>query len=158
MSDILLYMKILIIEDDLDLNAVICRQLDKHRYVVDACTDGEEGLHQALDTDAGYDLIIADRMLPVIDGLTIVKAMRQKGIKTPVIMLTAMDKIFERVEGLDSGADDYLTKPFSFEELLARVRAALRRPRDIQEADTQKFASVCLDTRRRILSFGERQV
>ncbi len=158
MSDILLNMKILLIEDDLDLNAVICRQLQKHRYVTDACTDGEEGLHQALNTDAGYDLIIADRMLPIIDGLTIVKAMRQKRVNTPVILLTAMDKIGDRVEGLDSGADDYLTKPFSFEELLARIRAALRRPQEIQDIDTLEFASVCLDTSRGILSFGERQI
>ena len=87
----------------------------------------------ALNTDYGYDLAIVDRMLPIIDGLTIIKAMRRKQIQIPVIIITGMSALDDRVDGLDSGADDYLIKPFHIRELMARVRALTRRPQQIQK-------------------------
>jgi DNA-binding response OmpR family regulator len=118
-------MRILIVEDEKSLADVIKKGLEEEGYAVDVSYNGEEGLFMAENEPS--DLIILDIMLPVIDGMTILKKIRKAGIKTPVLMLTAKDTIMDKVSGLDSGADDYLTKPFSFEELLARMRALLRR-------------------------------
>ena len=99
----------------------------------------------ALNTDYGYDLAIVDRMLPIIDGLTIIKAMRRKQIQIPVIIITGMSALDDRVDGLDSGADDYLIKPFHIRELMARVRALTRRPQQIQEMGMLSYADLHFD-------------
>ncbi len=105
-------MKILLIEDDKNLCNMIKQQLTKENYIVDACTSGEDGMIYALNPDNGYALAIIDRMLPVIDGLTIIKAMRKKLISIPVIIITGMSELNDKIDGLDNGADDYLVKPF----------------------------------------------
>lgn len=115
--------KILLIEDDRELCRSIRRELEKNGYMVECCSGGETAMFYALNTDYGYDIAIVDRMLPVIDGLTIIRAMRQKNIQIPVIIITGMSALDDRVDGLDGGADDYLVKPFHIRELLARVRA-----------------------------------
>ncbi|MCI5952921.1 MAG: response regulator transcription factor [Anaerostipes sp.] len=118
-------MRILLVEDESDLRQIIKKRLIKEKYTVDDCQDGLEAEDYIDMTE--YDGIILDGMLPGKDGLDILKEMRRKGNHTPVLMLTARDSIEDRVKGLDYGADDYLVKPFSFEELLARLRAVMRR-------------------------------
>ena len=118
-------MRILLVEDESDLRQIIKKRLIKEKYTVDDCQDGLEAEDYIDMTE--YDGIILDGMLPGKDGLDILKEMRRKGNHTPVLMLTARDSIENRVKGLDYGADDYLVKPFSFEELLARLRAVMRR-------------------------------
>lgn len=118
-------MRILLVEDESDLRRVLKKRLQKEKYVIDDCGNGLDAEDYIDLTD--YDAIILDGMLPGRDGLDILKNMRKKGNYTPVLMLTARDSIEDRVKGLDYGADDYLVKPFSFEELLARLRAIMRR-------------------------------
>lgn len=125
-------MRILIVEDEKSLADIIKKGLEEEGYAVDVAYNGEEGLFMSENEPS--DLIILDIMLPIIDGMTILKKIRKAGIKTPVVMLTAKDTIMDKVAGLDSGADDYLTKPFSFEELLARMRALLRRNTEVKTA------------------------
>ena len=137
--------KILLMEDDLDLCQSIQQELMKNGYSVDCCNDGEMAMLYALNTDYGYDLAIVDRMLPVIDGLTIIKAMRRKNIQIPVIIITGMSALDDRVDGLDGGADDYLVKPFHIRELMARVRALTRRPQQIQDIGLLSYADLHLD-------------
>ena len=120
-------MRILLVEDEHKIASALKRGLEQEQYAVDVAYDGKEGMGMALTEP--YDLIILDRMLPGIeDGLDICRAVRKKGMHVPVLLLTAKDQIQERVIGLDGGADDYLVKPFAFEEFLARVRVLLRRP------------------------------
>lgn len=119
-------MRILIIEDERKIAQAIRKGLEQETFAVDICYDGDEGLRYALDEP--YDLIILDRMLPLLDGVTVCQELRQQGKQMPILMLTAKDKVRDRVDGLNAGADDYLVKPFAFEELLARVRSLLRRP------------------------------
>lgn len=120
-------MRILLVEDEHKIAQALKRGLEQESYAVDVLYDGEAGMARALR--GNYDLMILDRMLPGgHDGLEICRAVRQQGLHQPILILTAREKTNERVEGLDSGADDYLVKPFSFEELLARIRALLRRP------------------------------
>ncbi len=118
-------MRILVVEDEPDLNDVIAKKLESELYTVDRCMNG----HAALDyiSCAEYDAIILDVMLPGISGLEVLQTSRSQGNKTPVLLLTARDSIEDRVMGLDNGADDYLVKPFAFDELLARIRAMIRR-------------------------------
>jgi len=118
-------MRILIVEDEKLLADIIKKGLEEEDYAVDVTYNGEDGLFMAENEPS--DLIILDIMLPIVDGMTILKKIRKAGVKTPVLMLTAKDTLADKVSGLDSGADDYLTKPFLFEELLARIRALLRR-------------------------------
>jgi heavy metal response regulator len=118
-------MRILIVEDEKSLADIIKKGLEEEDYAVDVAYNGEDGLFMAENEPS--DLIILDIMLPIVDGMTILKRIRKAGVKTPVLMLTARDMLKDKVSGLDSGADDYLTKPFLFEELLARMRALLRR-------------------------------
>lgn len=118
-------MRILMIEDDEALCDAVGIHLKNNGYDADFCHDGEDGLYYA--RQKAYDLILLDRMLPGLDGLTVLSTLRREQIHTPVLLLTALNKIGDRVDGLDAGADDYLTKPFATEELLARVRAMLRR-------------------------------
>ena len=118
-------MKILVVEDEKDLNRVITKHLKKNNYSVDSCFDGEQALDYVLYGE--YDLIITDIMMPKIDGYELIKQLRVKGNSTPVIMLTAKDSLDDKILGLDSGADDYIVKPFEFDELLARIRVLMRR-------------------------------
>lgn len=118
-------MKILVVEDEKDLNRVITKHLKKNNYSVDSCFDGEQALDYVLYGE--YDLIITDIMMPKIDGYEFIKQLRVKGNSTPVIMLTAKDSLDDKILGLDSGADDYIVKPFEFDELLARIRVLMRR-------------------------------
>lgn len=118
-------MRILLVEDDHSLHRIITKHLREAGYAVDGCLDGEDGLDYM--EAAPYDCIILDWMLPKRDGLSVLQSFRQHGFTVPVLMLTAKDSISDRVSGLDMGADDYLTKPFALDELLARVRALLRR-------------------------------
>ena len=118
-------MRILVVEDEADLNLLLCKVLTRAGYTVDGCMDGEEAeLHLM---GAEYDGILLDVMLPKKDGYTLVQELRAKGADTPVLFLTARDSVADRVRGLDLGGDDYLVKPFDFDELLARIRAVLRR-------------------------------
>lgn len=122
-------MRILVVEDEHKIANAIKKGLEQEKFAVDVVYDGDDGL--AMATDEEYDLVILDRMLPgEIDGVGILTAMREANIHKPVLFLTAKDRIHDRVEGLNAGADDYLVKPFAFEELLARIRALLRRPHD----------------------------
>lgn len=118
-------MRILIVEDEIHLAEALTQILKKHNYSVDAVHDGRSGLDYA--QSGIYDLLLLDIMMPEMDGISVLKALRKDGISTPVIMLTAKGEITDMVTGLDHGADDYIAKPFSSEELLARIRAALRR-------------------------------
>jgi DNA-binding response OmpR family regulator len=120
-------MKVLIIEDEHKIANLIKQGLEQERFVVDAAYDGASGYDYAFSEP--YDVIILDRLLPGIDGLEICKKLREQGNHTPILMLTAKGQVADRVEGLNSGADDYLTKPFAFEELLARIKALARRPK-----------------------------
>ena len=118
-------MKILVVEDEKDLNRVITKHLKKNNYSVDSCFDGEEALDYI--SYGEYDLIITDIMMPKIDGYGFIKQLRNGKNSTPVIMLTAKDSLDDKILGLDSGADDYIVKPFEFDELLARIRVLMRR-------------------------------
>ena len=118
-------MRILFAEDEKDLLEVAVKRLKAEGFGVDGCADGEEALLYAMSTD--YDLLILDIMMPKADGITVLKKLRASGKNMPVLLLTAKDAVSDRVAGLDAGADDYLTKPYAFSELLARIRALLRR-------------------------------
>ncbi len=118
-------MRILLVEDEKNVTAFIKKGLEEEFFTVDAAENGTDGLSMAETNE--YDLILLDIMLPGINGIEMCKQLRQKGMKIPILMLTAKDSVSSRVEGLESGADDYLTKPFAFSELLARIKALLRR-------------------------------
>jgi len=137
-------MRILIVEDELPLAEALTQILKKNNYTVDAVNDGESGLDNALSDI--YDLIILDIMLPKMDGISILKTLRKEGISTPVILLTARGEISDKVTGLDSGADDYLAKPFASEELLARIRAISRRRGEVLQDNSLKFGDLQLNT------------
>ena len=118
-------MRILVVEDEKKINDIIVKTLKQEKYGVDSCFDGEEALDYIFSVE--YDIILLDIMLPKKNGFEVMESMKKKGIKTPVLFLTARDQIEDRVKGLDLGADDYLVKPFAFEELLARIRVVLRK-------------------------------
>ncbi len=123
-------MKLLVIEDDATTGSYIARGLREEGHVVDLLADGKDGLIAA--TSGTYDVLVIDRMLPVVDGLTILKTLRGAGNRVPVLLLTALGDVEDRIEGLQSGADDYLAKPFAFGELSARVNALARRPQTLE--------------------------
>lgn len=135
-------MRVLLVEDEERLSEALSYILKKNRYAVDTALDGITG--QDLAETGIYDMIILDRMLPGREGISILKSLREQGIKTPVLMLTARDTIADRVEGLDAGADDYLVKPFSTDELLARIRALGRRQSEVIQAESLRAASLVL--------------
>ena len=147
-------MKILLLEDDSGLCSSIQEELQKAGYVVDCCNDGETAMLHALNTEFCYDLAVIDRMLPIIDGMTIIKAMRRKQITIPIIIITGMSGLNDRIEGLDNGADDYLVKPFHIPELLARIRALTRRPARIRQDTRLSFSVLSFVQTERILSCG----
>lgn len=136
-------MRILLVEDERNLSDILVKGLTEAGYVVEAAYDGEEALYMAENYNP--DLILLDIMLPKMDGLEVLSRARKKGIKTPVLLLTAKDTTTDKISGLDTGADDYLTKPFDFAELLARVRALLRRESDSKEA-VIRIADLTLNT------------
>lgn len=139
-------MRILIVEDEKPLAKAMEAILKKHHYNIDVVHDGEQGLDYA--SSGIYELIILDWMLPKMSGIDILKEIRDLNIHTPVLLLTAKNAIADKVKGLDAGADDYLSKPFASEELLARIRALLRRTSVIQESDVLHFADLTLDSNR----------
>ncbi|OPY61894.1 MAG: Transcriptional activator protein CzcR [Syntrophorhabdaceae bacterium PtaU1.Bin034] len=148
-------MKILIVEDEKKVASFVRKGLQEEGYSVDMAHNGEDGLHLA--SDASYDLIILDIYLPKLDGISVLKKLREFKVKTPVLLLTVRATIEDKVLGLDSGADDYLTKPFAFEELLARVRALLRRRSSI-ETEVLRVADLTLDPARHIVTRGTRTI
>ncbi|MGH9845369.1 MAG: response regulator [Blastocatellia bacterium] len=139
-------MRILLVEDEPRAARMLAKGLREHTYAVDVAADGEEALYQAGVND--YDLIILDIMLPQKDGFEVCRELRTQGLTVPVLMLTARDAVKDRITGLDTGADDYLTKPFDFYELLARVRA-LRRRGQVLHPETITVADLEVDTRTR---------
>ncbi|MEI6536473.1 MAG: response regulator transcription factor [Verrucomicrobiaceae bacterium] len=149
-------MKVLLIEDDRRTAEYVCLGLRENGYVVDHAEDGKQGFFLA--EEEKYDAIIVDRMLPGVDGLTIVKMLRSSGIKVPIMFLTTMDGIDDRVEGLDAGADDYLVKPFAFAELLARLSALLRRPPLSEVTIRLKVGDLEMDLLKRTLTRGGKNI
>lgn len=148
-------MRILIVEDDPDTSRFVARGLTELGHLVVASGDGRDGLFQA--TEGGFDALVVDRMLPGLDGLSLVKALRAAGNATPVLMLTAIDCIADRVEGLEGGADDYLVKPFAFSELAARLQALGRRPVAAIEPARLVAGDIVLDLHRRtVVRAGQR--
>ncbi|HJB24988.1 MAG TPA: response regulator transcription factor [Firmicutes bacterium] len=140
-------MRILIAEDERDLNQLIKKRLKENGYSVDSCFNGEEVFDYVLCAE--YDALILDIMMPKMDGISALRKLRQQGNTVPVLLLTAKDSIEDRVTGLDAGADDYLVKPFAFEELLARIRVMLRKPvTDRNNILTVSDLSLHVNTRR----------
>ena len=136
-------MKVLVIEDEVDLNRSIVKLLKTQQYSVDAAYDGQEALDYIRVSQ--YDVIISDIMMPQLDGLGVLSYLRNHQIKTPVLMLTAKDSLEDKVTGLDAGADDYLVKPFEFDELLARIRVMLRRNNRENLTNLVQFGDYSLD-------------
>ncbi|NHZ69886.1 MAG: response regulator [Thermotogales bacterium] len=136
-------MRTLVIEDDIETANYIAKGLKEHGHVVDQATDGKDGLFMALEND--YGIIILDRMLPALDGLSILKTLRSSDRQTPVIILSALGEVDDRVQGLKAGGDDYLVKPFAFSELLARIEALLRRGEMKPDTNLLKVADLELD-------------
>ena len=146
-------MRILIIEDDQDLCRFIALTLEQSGYATDICHTGNDGLFYAQNHP--YDAIILDRMLPGLDGLFVLSSLRRQGIRTPIILATALDGLHDRVNGLDAGADDYLVKPFAVEELMARIRAVTRRPGNLQISPSITALGLTLTPGSRRLDFGD---
>jgi two-component system OmpR family response regulator len=136
-------MRILLVEDDSKIASFIVRGFKAEGFAVDHAADGEDGLHLALTEP--YDAAIIDLMLPKLDGLSLIEQVRREKIKTPVIILSARGSVDDRVKGLQTGGDDYLTKPFAFSELLARVQALIRRSSDISEPTKLEVADVTIN-------------
>ncbi len=137
-------MRVLVIEDEHKIARALKKALEQENYAVDVCYDGDSGY--AMATTEPYDVAVIDRMIPgTYDGLAVVKAMRDANVHTPVLLLSALGSVSERTSGLDAGADDYLVKPFALEELLARIRALLRRPTE-QQATILSIGDLTLNT------------
>ena len=149
-------MRILIVEDDAETRAFVAQGLTQAGHQVAISIDGRDGLFQA--TGGEFEAIVVDRMLPSLDGLALVKALRAAGDTTPVLMLTALAGIADRVEGLESGADDYLVKPFAFSELAARLNALARRPAPRSEPHQLKVADIVLNLDRRTVERAGQRV
>jgi two-component system OmpR family response regulator len=153
----LVAMNILLVEDDVELAHSVGDHFREHGFMVHHCVDGESGLASACQAD--YQVIILDRMLPRLDGLTFVRKLRERAIATPVIYLTTMSGIDDRVQGLEAGGDDYLVKPFAFAELLARVRVLSRRPANVHEpAIRLALGSIELDLLKRTVQRAGRNI
>lgn len=148
-------MRLLFAEDEPELRAVTVRRLREEGFGVDGCADGQEALDYAESTD--YDVIILDIMMPKKDGLSVLRKLRQCGNNVPVLLLTAKDAVSDRVAGLDAGADDYLTKPYAFDELLARIRALLRR-QSSEKSDCMSVGDLKLCVSSRKVTRGGREI
>lgn len=149
-------MKILVIEDDAEIAAYLEKGLKQAGHVVDHSTSGRDGLFLA--TTGTYDVLVIDRMLPELDGLTVVRTLRAGNIATPVLMLTALGRVEQRVEGLETGADDYLVKPFAFTEFLARISALARRPALSTEPTNLSCGGLTLDRLKRSVTVDGAEV
>jgi len=143
-------MKILVVEDDAKISSFLSKGLREESYIVDCCFDGEEALY--LIEINSYDLVILDLMIPVIDGVSVCKIIREKNITTPIIMLTAKSAIEEKVLGLNSGANDYMSKPFSFDELVARIKVQLRDGKSL--TNILQIADLTLDSNKKTVTRG----
>ena len=148
-------MKILLVEDEIDLNNIVTKYLKKNGYSVDSVFDGEEALDYLKYGE--YDLVILDIMLPKINGFEVIKELRNKGNHTSVLMLTARARADDKVKGLDLGADDYLVKPFDFNELLARMRAVVRRKYG-NSSNNLTIGDLVLDTSKKSITRGEKEI
>lgn len=148
-------MRVLIIEDNQSLNKIITKHLQEAGYAVDCCFDGEEGLSYMESIQ--YDCVILDWMLPKRDGLSVLREYRGHGFLSPVLMLTAKDSVTDRVAGLDTGADDYLIKPFAFDELLARVRSMFRRRGETKQT-VLTLADLSMDTTTHVVMRAGKQI
>ncbi len=148
--------RVLVVEDDAETRAYISRGLAEAGFSVETAENGRDGLYLA--TDSGFDIVLLDRMLPELDGLTVLKSLRAAGVSAPVLMLTAMGAVDERVRGLRAGADDYLVKPFSFQELHARIDALLRRPKEQGEETKLSCGDLGMDLIGRKVTRGDRAV
>ncbi len=149
-------MKVLLIEDDRETSAYVARGLREHGHVVDLAATGRDGVFLA--TDGGHDVLIVDRMLPGLDGIGLVQALRSTGLKAPVLFLTALGGVGDRVRGLDAGGDDYLVKPFAFAELLARINALARRPPLSDTPTVLRAGDLEMDLLRRTIARGGRTI
>jgi DNA-binding response OmpR family regulator len=148
-------MRVLVVEDDRQVSRALRDTLAKQSFVVDTTATGEDALQLA--GEAAYDLVLLDHMLPGMDGLQVCAKLRERKFSSPILMLTVRSETSDKVSALDGGADDYLTKPFSTEELLARVRALLRRPKPLQ-SDILEVADLRLDTKRQQVMRGDREI
>ena len=149
-------MRILLIEDDLKLASFIMKGLKEAGFAVDHCADGEDGLHMALSEP--YDAAIVDIMLPKLDGFALIDELRKRKITTPVIILSAKRSVEDRIKGLQTGSDDYLVKPFSFAELLARVQALIRRASGTAEPSTLVVGDLSMDLLTRKVMRGSKKI
>jgi DNA-binding response OmpR family regulator len=148
-------MRVLLVEDDVGITMFIQQGLTEAGFATDVAANGREAIEYALAAE--YDLVLLDVMLPLLDGISVLKSLRQKGFQTPVLLLTALDTVQDRVLGLDAGADDYLTKPFDFTELLARMRALLRRP-PLQTDVLLQVGDLVMDTTQRLVKRAGRLI
>ncbi len=146
-------MRILLVEDDEKLLQLLAFSLKKEGYQVDCCNNGGDAMYYI--SQNAHDIILLDRMLPEMDGLAILKKTREAGITIPVIMLTALGQLQDKIDGLDTGADDYLVKPFAFEELLARIRCIKRRPRKWEGNNMLTLGDISLSPEEKILTGPE---
>jgi two-component system, OmpR family, response regulator len=149
-------MRILVVEDDVKIASFIAKGLKAAGYAVDQANNGEDGLHMALTEP--YDTAIIDIMLPKLDGLSLIERMREEKISTPVIILSAKVSIDDRVKGLQTGGDDYLTKPFAFSELLARVQALIRRASGVSEPTRLSVGNLSINLLTREVTRGNRKI
>lgn len=149
-------MRILVIEDDKKLASFVAKGLKEAGYAVDVCENGDDGLHMGLSNV--YDAAVVDIMLPELDGLSLIERWRAQKIKTPVIILSAKRTVDDRIKGLQAGGDDYLTKPFSFSELLARLLALIRRATQTTEPTTLNFGDLTLNLLTREVTRGGRKI
>jgi two-component system OmpR family response regulator len=149
-------MKVLLIEDDQETASYVARGLRENGHVVDHAATGRDGLFLA--ADGGHDVLVVDRMLPGLDGLGLVRAMREAGVKAPVLFLTALGGVGNRVRGLEAGGDDYLVKPFAFAELLARLNALARRPPLVEVQAVLRVADLEMDRLKRTVTRAGKRV
>jgi DNA-binding response OmpR family regulator len=149
-------MKILIVEDEKKMASFLERGLKEEGYTVDIAEDGEKGWEYAVSNE--YDLLILDWMLPKMSGVDLCQKIRAESKPVPVMILTAKDAVEDRIKGLDVGADDYLTKPFSFEELLARIRALLRRPPHLKDKTVLECGNLSMDLIKRRVTVGQEEI
>ena len=142
-------MRILLIEDDINLSQLLNTQLTQNDFIVDSCSNGKDALFNVSQT--AYDVILLDRILPDMNGVAILNFIRTSGISTPVIFMTALGELQQKIEGFDAGADDYITKPFHIEELIVRIKAILRRPNYLQPKSSLRYGDLTLDLSRHTL-------